>query len=402
MAFFIVYIIDDEGKKLIEGFEANNKGELYQTLDQNNNIPLKIYPLHPKLMFLSKLFEPKVTTDQIIQMLDNLNIILKAGIPLAQGLHDIKEDAENAQEKKLLTKIANQVSSGTKFSTACEPYKKQFTQTIINLMAVGEETGQIETTLRSGADFLRKTQELKKNTKKALITPLFSIGFIFMAVVAWMLFVVPGMVGFFKDMDTELPALTKFLIAASEFFTEYIGMVIMGIIGTIIIFKTALEKSDKFRYAFLKLALKTPVFSKMMVFFNIAYIADYLKLSLSSGLTLYDALIMLQGSIENDLYKEDLEKIIKGLEQGVPLSAGVRSNPLYTNFVTRVVEIGETTGSLENELGTIAETYFTKVQDISDNIPKIVQPLTLMIGGGFMALIMTGLMGPIYDLIAQM
>ncbi|MEA3353535.1 MAG: type II secretion system F family protein [Campylobacterota bacterium] len=402
MAFFIVYIIDDEGKKVIDGLEASNQEELFKTLTQNKYVPLKVYPLHENLMFLSKLFEPKVSTDQVIQILDNLNIILKAGIPLAQGLHDIKEDAENAQEKKLITRIANQVSAGSKFSKACEPYSKQFTQTIINLMAVGEETGQIETTLRSGADFLRKTEQLKKNTKKALFTPLVSIALIFGALAAWMVFVVPGMVDFFKDMDSELPPVTVMIIAVSAFFTDYIGSILIGLIGTIFAFKTALGNSVIFRYKFLKAMLKMPIFSKMMVFFNIAYIADYLQLSLQSGLTLYDALIMLQGSIENDLYKEDLEKIIRGLEQGVPLSSGVRANPLYTNFVTRVIEIGETTGSLENELGTIAETYFLKVHEISENIPKVVQPITMMIGGGMMALIMTGLMGPIYDLIAQM
>jgi type II secretory pathway component PulF len=148
--------------------------------------------------------------------------------------------------------------------------------------------------------------------------------------------------------------------------------------------------------------MKLPVFSKLIRYFNIAFITEYLHLGLHSGLTLYESLKLLRTAIDNDVYSNDIAKLIENLEKGGKFSETTRNNPLYTNFVTRVVEIGETTGEMENELKNIATTYYEKVDDMSALIPKIVQPIALLIGGGFMALIMLGLMGPIYDLIANL
>lgn len=148
--------------------------------------------------------------------------------------------------------------------------------------------------------------------------------------------------------------------------------------------------------------MKTPLVSKIMKFFNIAYITEYLQLSMQSGLTLYESLLLLKDSIQNDLYQDDVARIIEQLEKGVSFSQTTKENPLYTNFVTRVLEIGETTGAIDKELQTISASYYERVDDLSVMIPKVVQPITLLIGGGFMALIMMGLMGPIYDLIGKM
>ncbi len=402
MQFFIIYAVNNDGQKVIDGFEADNKADLYKVLNRNNYIPIKIYDLPEKLSFFSPIFSPRVNTDQVIEILDNLNTVLRAGIPLNQGLKDIEEDATDPQVKKLITRISGDVSAGTRLSVACKPYEKYFTPTIINLMSIGEETGNMERTLLNGANFLRKVQSLKKNTKKALFTPIISLVLIFAAVAAWMTFVVPGMVDFFKDMDTELPPLTVFLIDASAFLTENGLLVLFGLIAAVIVFNVVYVKNKKFRYKVLTFLLKVPIFKHMIKYFNIAFITEYLYLSLSAGMTLYESLIMLKSSVKNDIYQEDIGKIIVGLERGVAFSAMTKKNSLYTNFVTRITEIGETTGSMQEELKTISDIYYEKVDDLSTTIPKVVQPVTLLIGGGAMALIMLGLMGPIYDLIATM
>ncbi|MEA3383625.1 MAG: type II secretion system F family protein [Campylobacterota bacterium] len=402
MQFYIIYALDETGNKVIDGFEVENRAQLYKVFETNFYTPIKIYDVPSKFSFIKPIFTPKISTEQVIEMLDGLNIILRAGIPINQGLEDIKEDATSNEVKKLITRVSNEVSAGTKLSVACKPYQKYFTSTIINLMAIGEETGKLSTTLENGADFLRKTEALKKNTKKALFTPIISLLLIFLAVAAWMTFVVPGMVDFFKDMDAELPPLTVFLIDASAFTTAYLGDIIIGLIVSVIAFNIAYKKIAKFRYKVLSIMLKVPLFSKMMRYFNIAFIMEYLQLSVNSGLTLYESLILLRESIENDIYKEDIELMIKELEKGVSMSETTRGNTLYTNFVTRVLEIGETTGSINIELQTISSIYYEKVDDLSALIPKVVQPITMLIGGGFMAMIMMGLLGPIYDLIGSM
>lgn len=401
MQYFIVYLLNEKGKKIFETFEVKNSAELYKVLEQYEFIPLKIFKIPSWLLFLEPIFAPRVTTPQIIELLDDLNIMLKAGIPIDESLKDILEDATNHNVKRVLNRISKEVSSGTTLSNACKPYEKYFTPTIINLMAIGEETGKLTTTLKNGAGFLRKTQDLKNNTKKALFTPVISISLMFVAVMTWMMIVVPGLVDFFKDMDTELPPLTIFLIDTSAFLEENALPVFIWIMLIIFLFKVFYDKSVKFRYFVLQVMLKIPLFSRVIKEYNIAYVAEYLHLSLHSGLTLYEALHTLHEAINNIVYKTDIKKMISGLEKGIPLSQMTKKNPLYTNFVTRILLIAETTGSMENELSMISSIYYEKVDALSLMIPKIVHPITLLIGGGLMAMIMLGLMGPIYDLIGN-
>lgn len=402
MNFYIIYGINESGQKILDGFESADRESLYKVLLANNYIPIKIFETPSYLNFLSSVFTPTATTEDIIELLDNLDIVLSAGIPISDGLKDLEEDTEKANVKRILKRIANDVSAGSKLSKACKPFEKVFTPTIINLMAIGEETGRLTSTLSNGAKFLRKTQELRSNTRKALFTPIVSLTLIVLAVSAWMAFVVPSMVSFFEDMDTELPPLTVFLIDASEFVTTQGISLFLFIIIAVSTFIFSYQKIARFRFRMIQFAMKLPIFNKLISFFNIAFISEYLHLGIHSGLTLYESLKLLEKSIANDVYKAELASAIKHLEKGESFSSTTKNNPLYTNFVTRVLEIGETTGELERELNTIASTYYKRVDDLSTLIPKVVQPITLLIGGGFMALIMLGLMGPIYDLIAKM
>jgi len=402
MNFFIIYGIDANGRKIIDGFESENNETLHKVLSANNYIPIRIYRIPKHFSFLSSLFTPSATKDDVIELLDNLNIILSSGIPISEGLKDLQEDTEKSNIKKIIKRIANEVNAGNKLSKASKPFQKVFTPTIVNLMAIGEETGKLTDTLKNGAEFLRATQKLRSNTKKALFTPVISLVLILLAVSAWMAFVVPSMVSFFEDMDTELPPLTVFLIESSAFITQY-GLLLSAMVFIFIIaFNIAYKSIGQFRYFALKVLMRLPVLKKLIMFFNIAFITEYLRLGIHSGLTLYASLKLLENSIENDVYKADLSKAIRELEKGESFSSTTKNNKLYTSFVTRVLEIGETTGKLDKELNIISSVYYRKVDDLSALIPKVIQPLTLLIGGGFMALIMLGLMGPIYDLIATL
>ncbi|MCK5111236.1 MAG: type II secretion system F family protein [Arcobacteraceae bacterium] len=394
--------MNKDGKRFLDGYDVENQEELFTILKTIGSIPLKSFIVPPSLHFLSNMFNPHINSAEVIEILDGLHMTLKAGIPLSQGLSDIAQDSTNINIKRIATRILISVMSGNSLSKSCERYKEFFTPTIINLISIGEETGKIDITLSNGAQFLRKVQDLKRNLKQALIYPLLSIVLMFGAIIAWMTLVVPQLVGFFKDVDAQLPPLTVFLIDTSEFLTEYIGSIMIFIIAIIIAFKFSFDKLKNFRMIVLKFLLKIPVFSDIIKFYNISYIMDYLRLGLSSGITLYDSLIILEDSIENDIYKEAIKNSIESMEKGVQFSQTLKNNDLFTKFTLRVTEIGEFTGSMEEEFKILADLYYKKVNDMALMIPKIFQTGALLISGFLMGLIIIGIMGPIYDLIGKL
>ena len=100
MQFFIIYAVNKDGAKVIDGFHADNKAELFKLLKKNDYIAIKTYKLPVSLSFIAPIFMPKLTTDQVIEILESLHTVLRAGIPLTQGLHDIGDDSDNPQVKK--------------------------------------------------------------------------------------------------------------------------------------------------------------------------------------------------------------------------------------------------------------------------------------------------------------
>ncbi|MCW8821744.1 MAG: type II secretion system F family protein, partial [Sulfurovum sp.] len=145
---------------------------------------------------------------------------------------------------------------------------------------------------------------------------------------------------------------------------------------------------------------KIPIVKHVVSSFNIAFISEYLRLALVSGVPLLGALETLKNNISNEIFKEALIHASEEVTKGNQLSASLGKSKLFTPFMLRMMSVGESSGALESQLSHISEYYNKKVDYYAENIGKFIEPVVLIIVGGFMALIMVGLMGPMYDLIS--
>ena len=161
-------------------------------------------------------------------------------------------------------------------------------------------------------------------------------------------------------------------------------------------------RSKKVRWYTDHFILKIPIIKHVISGFNIAFISEYLRLALVSGVPLLGALETLKNNISNEIFKEALVNASTEVTKGNQLSSALSKSKLFTPFTIRMMSVGESSGALEAQLGHIADYYNKKVDYYAENIGKFIEPLVLMIVGGFMALIMVGLMGPMYDLISAM
>lgn len=399
---FYVSFVDNNGKKNSNMFEAKAYEELLNKLQKNQLITLDIKPIPPYLEKIIPKGGKKISTDEIIEMIENLHLIIKAGLPLYQGIVDLAEDSNNKRFKSMLFGVAEDIRNGKALSAAFEPYKEVVTPMVLNLIKIGEETGQLESTLLRGAIFLKKVSDLRKKAKSALIYPSFAFFAIMGAMLVWMIYVLPQMTQLFKDMNIELPAMTVFIMSISDFLANYIHFVLLGIIAIGVAFKLAHKKNQRVRFFVDKVMLKIPVIKQIISSFNIAFISEYLKLAIISGIPIFNALESLGKNIKNELFQKALRDAREDLSKGSQLSSAFVKTKMFTPFVIRMMGVGESSGTLDNQLELISEHYYEKVDNYANNIGKIIEPVVLIIVGGFMALIMAGLMGPMYDLVAGM
>ena len=401
MKLFWVRFLTSDGKKHKEIIEAAHVNELLRRFEKRSIQPLSIRSIPIILRFMIKVFSKKVTKSDMVELLTNLHIIVRSGIPLYQGLEDLIQEQDHPVIKSMLQDVSEQISSGVSLSNAFELYQRYFGKVIINLIRIGEETGTLETTLYKSAQFLKRSYELRRKVFSALIYPAVVVGIVFVTILVWFVFVLPMLAELFHQMDKTLPLLTQILMHISTWMQLYIKDLLMVLAVIVFLLFLLYRQSKAFQQKFDLFMMRLPLVGKVIKFYNNAYIMEYLQLALSSGTPLYNAIETVGNNIQNYHYRSSLKQIKNALLKGDQLSVALQNAQLFTPFTVRMLHIGEKSGKIENQLQTVSEYYYEKVDDYAQNISKIIEPTLIIVMGGFFALIMVAMMGPIFDIVVE-
>ena len=263
---------------------------------------------------------------------------------------------------------------------------------------IGEETGQLEQLLKDAANHLERIEAIKSSTKRALIYPGFTLAAVTGGFIFWMAYVVPKLVELFVTMNIDLPTPTKILITISDFFSQYWLSVIAAVFITPIII-TLGRKNEKFRLKMDKALWNTPILGEMLQLSQKSFYFQYLALMYASGVLISDALVLVRNAITNSHFKDRLESLHEKLKEGYTLAESFSQPGIFDPLVLRMISIGEQTGSLDNQLNKMAETYFEKLQAQVDVMGKTLEPLIMLFVGVLFAFFVIALLGPLYDLI---
>ena len=400
MTIYYVEAIDKDGKKIKKTFRIEKEEDIFSLLEFLGLTPVKIKKI-PTLLSPFYRSRGKIKKKDIIEILENLHLIVKSGLPLNVGLQDLAQDAENEAIRDMLMDIAFKIQVGYQLSEAVKPYRKYFSDVVISLFKIGEETGSLERTLKDAAEHLKKIEDLKAKAKQALIYPAFAFVSILIAMIFWLVYVLPKILQVFKDFNMQLPITTIIIMKMSEYTQKYILVAIGSIFVGFILIKLLRKKSEKFKYYTDKLLIKLPIFGNILLNFNYAFFAEYIKLMIAAGLPLYQALEIMENAMENEVFKKAIKDAREKIALGETFSQALRENQVFSPLILRMISVGEQTGQLENQLEYIAEYYYQKVDYISQNIAKMIEPIIIGFLGIFMLLLVLGLIGPIYQLISN-
>jgi type II secretory pathway component PulF len=400
MQVYAITLLNDEGKKVRKIVEMDDGDDVtsYMNALGSNIISIKKLPSFYRFLRPKK----KIKIPEVIEVIDNLHMIVKAGLPVNTAISDLAKDTENPTLKDILDDVAHRIQTGMTFSRALGKHKKVFSDTTINLVRIGEETGQLDSTLKDAANNMRKIHDLISKTKSALIYPSFAFVAMMGTMIFWLVVVMPKMIDAFKSFQIDLPPTTKFIMAMSNFMQSYLLHMVVATVAGLILHGFLRRTNMKYRFITDKILTKLPIFGNIVRNFNYAFIAEYIRLMISAGLPLYMALSIMEDSLNNLVYKRSIENSRELISVGKSFSAALAEQKMYPNIILRMVSIGEQTGNLDSQLENVANFYYYKVDYIATNISKMIEPLIIGFIGIFMLVIMIGLMGPIFSLITNM
>jgi type IV pilus assembly protein PilC len=335
--------------------------------------------------------------EEIVIFTRQLATMISAGIPMLESLEILKEQAESKQFSLLLDQVIDDVRSGKDLSSAIERHQKAFTEVYVSMIRAGEASGQIDEILVRLADYLEASQRLKREIKSAMTYPIVSLVMIFGITAYLMIGIVPKFKEVFDTLDIELPGLTKAILGTSRFCEENWMMVLVGIIlaiGGLITYK----RTEKGAWQCDWLMLHVPIFGPLFRKVGLSRFSKTCATMIKSGVPILGTLEIVADTAGNRLIAEAVEKARESVRQGESLMAPLSESPVFPPMVTRMIGIGEKTGSLETLLEKISEFYDEQVSATVKQLTSLIEPLMIAVMGIMVGTIVLAVFLPIFEL----
>ncbi|MDB4939608.1 MAG: hypothetical protein JWO40_33 [Candidatus Doudnabacteria bacterium] len=390
--------INKDGGSETDTIEAGSYHEAVGVLHQKGLIPTEMNENKPKFSSSMMSRFSSVSLQDKILFVQNLSIMLKAGIPLTRGVKILSNQAKNPKMREILNVIYNEVESGKSVGEALAKYPNIFQNIFISMFKVGELSGSLDKSLEQLSIQLQREHELKSKTKGAMIYPSVVLFAILLVGVLMSIFVLPSLVGIFKDSNMQLPLMTRVVIAFVDFMSGH-TFIALGIIFGVIGGGISIMRTNVGQRTFDKVLLYTPVFGEIAKKINMARFSRTMSSMLKSGTPILDSLSIAADSMGNTQYQDAIHQIAVDVRVGKSITASLLKYPhLFDYLVTQMIGVGEESGNVETILGEMAEHYESEVDDTMKNMSSIIEPVMILVIGGVVGVLAIALISPIYNL----
>jgi type IV pilus assembly protein PilC len=349
---------------------------------------------------MKKLRKAKISATELIMFIKSLASMLQATIPITEAIKILEEQSDDKIMKEVLSLICLDIESGENLSRSMEKFPKIFPEIMISLVYAGESGGSLEMNLKYLADFLTKQHEVNKKVRSALIYPAIIIGLTCVQLTAMVFFIFPQLEELFESFP-NVPAFTQNVIYASGVIRENWYFVLAGILVFVIIlsqfFKTAKGKRTLHWFS-----INTPILKALFVSNILANFSRTLNILMKSGMDISKALEVTVKTVGNSIYAEKLSAIRENAREGKSISESLKEHPkFFSKSFVKMIEVGEKTETLEDNLEYLYKFYTEKVDDITNNITVFIEPLLLIMVGAIIGFLGITVMVPIYQLMSS-
>jgi type IV pilus assembly protein PilC len=385
---------DRKGNKSKGEVSGTNLALVKAQLRKQGIIPNKVRKKPKPLFGGSK----KITPFDIAMLTRQMATMMKAGVPLVQSFDIVADGLENKGLQALVQSIRNDIASGTSFAGALRKHPKHFDDLYCNLVDSGEKAGALEQMLDRIAMYLEKTEILKKKVKKAMTYPIAVVVVAVLVTAILLVKVVPQFESLFQGFGADLPVFTQFIIEISEWMQQWWFIVLLGIVGTIYLFKEAKSKSQKFSDFVDKYVLKLPIVGEIIDKSAVAKFGRVLSTTFASGVPLVDALESVAGATGNAVYRDAVMKIRDDVSSGTQLQMSMKTTGVFPVMAVQLTSIGEESGNLDEMLEKVADHYEGVVDDMVDNLTALMEPMIMVVLGVLVGGLIIGMYLPIFQM----
>ena len=330
----------------------------------------------------------RVRPKELVLFFQQLSALMRSGVPLLSGIQLLRTEAKSSGFQALLSGLATDLRSGESLGASLSKYPKIVPEMYVRLIEAGEHSGNLEYAFEEAAVHLKKEILLKQQVKKALTYPAI-VGVVGLIVIAILVTVVlPTMTELLTSFGTDLPLISRIVVAISDFVTTWRLLLLAGAVGVGVLLMLGTRTASG-RRELSRVLINTPGIKKVVVQLNLARFSRTLSLLLKSGSALPESLQMAGDTVTNHIFREAVSDVRQQVMQGAALGRAVEALPFMPPLYVQMVMVGEESGSLETNLSNMATYYEEEVENQLNSLTAMLEPaLTVTLGVivGFIAL----------------
>jgi len=398
MPLFAYRAVDAHGKSVAGRVEAVNLFDLEQRLSR---MGLDLVAGAPSTQ-TARMGAGGIARRDLINFCFHLEQLASAGVPVVEGLADLRESVDNRRFREVVSGLIESIEGGKNLSGALAEHPEVFSKVFTSLVRSGEQTGRLPEVLKSLTESIKWEDELAAQTKKLMMYPAFVGSIVLLVTFFLMIYLVPQMTGFIRNMGQEIPLQTVLLIAVSDFFVSYWWAVLAAPFLAWFALKLGVKHHPGVEYALDHYKLAAPLVGPILRKIVLSRFASSFAMMYSSGITVLDAIRSCEQIVGNKPLENALRIAGQQIADGKNVTAAFQDLALFPPLVIRMLRIGENTGALDTALLNVSYFYNREVRESIAKVQAMIEPALTLVLGALLGWVMLAVLGPVYDSLSKM
>ena len=398
MGAFEYQALDAEGKTQKGLIEADTAKQARQQLRGMSLMPLKIGEVSQTILNGEiKSRGDKINVATVALITRQIATLISAGQPVESAYYAVSRQTPKNQAKRVLLSVRAKVLEGFPLSEALKEFPRIFDSMYCASVHAGEQSGLLDIVMERLADYLEARQDIQRKTSQALIYPILLSIVVFVLVAGLLTFVVPQIVQVFEGFDQELPLITQWLIAISDFSKAYGLHLLIGLAAVIMLYRQLL-KIAWFRLLRDRILLAIPFIRYLVKLSNTARFTRTMSILVSSGVTALDSIRISAEVILSQPMKSSVVNAADRVREGEHISDALEQTGYFSPIVLQLIEIGESSGKLGEMLERSAKAEENEFTGITAIFIGLFEPAMILVMGLVVLAIVLAILLPIFDM----
>jgi type IV pilus assembly protein PilC len=342
-----------------------------------------------------------VPRPELINFCFHLEQLARAGVPILEGLTDLRDSIEHPRFREVIAGLIESIEGGQTLSESMSAHPNVFSQVFVNLIRAGEGSGQLPEVLVSLTESLKWEDELGSHTKKLLMYPAFVATIVLTATFFLMIYMVPQLKMFVKNMGQTLPMHTQILFFISDLLVNYWFLFLLAPILIFAALYAFVHSNPIARLQMDDMKLRLPVIGPILKKIILSRFANTFAMLYASGIPILESIKTTQHIVGNLAVRKALERVEQSIREGRNVAGAFHDVGMFPPLVVRMLRVGENTGGLDKALLNVSYFYTRDVKESVGRAQAMIEPALTLFMGALLGWIMLSVIGPIYDVISK-